>query len=80
MRQIGLTVSEVPSPLNLWMNIPVDKEGKTSWGEPLSKPGDYVILRAEMDCIVAFSACPQDMLPVNGLDMRPTEAHFEVLD
>ena len=31
-------------------------------------------------CIVAFSACPQDMLPVNGLAMHPTEAHFEVLD
>ena len=29
---------------------------------------------------VAFSACPQDLLPVNGLEMRPTEAHFEVLD
>jgi len=38
-----------------------------------------VSLRAEIDCIVAFSACPQDMLPVNGLAMRPTEAHFEVL-
>jgi hypothetical protein len=37
-------------------------------------------LRAEMNCIVAFSACPQDMLPVNGLAMCPTEAHFEVLD
>jgi uncharacterized protein YcgI (DUF1989 family) len=37
-------------------------------------------LRAEMNSILAFSACPQDMLPVNGLAMRPTEAHFEVLD
>jgi uncharacterized protein YcgI (DUF1989 family) len=37
-------------------------------------------LRAEMDCIVAFSACPHDMVPVNGLAMRPTEAHFELLD
>jgi len=39
-----------------------------------------VALRAEMDCVVAFSACPQDLLPINGLAMRPTEAHFEVLD
>jgi uncharacterized protein YcgI (DUF1989 family) len=29
-----------------------------------------------MDCIVAFSACPQDMLPINnGIT---TEAHYEV--
>jgi uncharacterized protein YcgI (DUF1989 family) len=36
-------------------------------------------LRAEMDCLVAFSACPQDMIPINGLGMTPTAAHFEVL-
>lgn len=61
------------------MNIPVAKDGATSWGEPLSKPGDYVVLRAEMDCIVAMSACPQDMLPINGKGMQPTEAHYQVL-
>ena len=79
MRQIGLAVAEVPSPLNLWMNIPVDKEGKTSWGEPLSKPGDYVILRAEMDCIVAMSACPQDILPINGANRQITDIQYQVL-
>ncbi len=31
-----------------------------------------------MDSIVVFSACPQDMLPINnGIT---TEAHFEVFD
>jgi uncharacterized protein YcgI (DUF1989 family) len=38
-----------------------------------------VSLRAEADCIVAFSACPQDIVPINGLALRPTEARFEVL-
>ena len=47
---------------------------------PISTPGGYVTLLAEMDCVAAFSACPQDMVPVNGLAMRPTEAHFEILD
>jgi uncharacterized protein YcgI (DUF1989 family) len=32
-----------------------------------------------MDCVVAFSACPQDMIPINGTSKQPTEAHFEVL-
>ena len=49
----------MPSPLNLWMNIPFAADGTQSWGEPLSKPGDYVILRAELDCIVAMSAYAQ---------------------
>lgn len=79
MRRIGLKAPECPSPLNLWMNIPIAEDGSTGWGEPLSKPGDYVILRAQMDCIVAMSACPQDMLPINGADCVPTEAHYRLL-
>jgi len=79
MRQLGLAVSEVPSPVNLWMNIPVGSDGATQWGEPVSKAGDYVILRAAMDCIVAMSACPQDILPINGAKCSPVEVHYQIL-
>jgi len=79
LRNIGLTAPECPSPLNLWMNIPVDGEGNTTWGVPASKPGDYVVLRAEMDCVVAMSCCPQDILPINGEARAPTEAHYRIL-
>lgn len=65
MRAIGIVDHETSSPLNMWMNIPVSPEGDTSWGEPVSSPGDHVVLRAEMDCIIAMSNCPQDILPVN---------------
>jgi uncharacterized protein YcgI (DUF1989 family) len=78
MRQIGVTPPEVPSPLNLWMNIPVGKDGTTVFAEPVSKAGDYVVLRAAMDCIVAMSACPQDILPINK--GKPVEAHYQILD
>ena len=61
------------------MNIPVGPGGQLSFQPPVSKPGDYVLLRADMDCLAAFSACPQDMVPINGQDCVPTEAHFEVL-
>jgi hypothetical protein len=77
---LGLTAPETPAPLNLFMNIPVVDGNRVEVRPPVSTPGSYVAMRAEMSCIVAFSACPQDMLPVNGLSMRPTEAHFEVLD
>lgn len=79
MRQLGLNVTEVPSPVNLWMNIPVGSDGATQWGVPVSKPGDYVILRAAMDCIVAMSACPQDILPINGKACSPVEVHYQIL-
>ena len=80
LAELGLTSPETPAPLNLFMNIPVVDGNRVEVRPPVSRPGSYVTLRAEMDCIAAFSACPQDMLPVNGPEMRPTEAHFEVLD
>jgi uncharacterized protein YcgI (DUF1989 family) len=76
---LGLEPPETPAPLNLFMNIPVVDGNRVEVRPPVSTPGSYVALRAEMDCIVAFSACPQDLLPVNGLSMQPTEAHFELL-
>ena len=79
MRNIGLSPPECPSPLNMWMNIPVVDGGNTEWGVPASKPGDYVVLRAEMDCVVAMSCCPQDILPINGEAREPTEAHYQIL-
>lgn len=77
MRQLGIKPSECPSPLNLWMNVPVSEEGETGWAQPVSKQGDFVVLTASMDCIVAMSACPQDILPINN--NVPTEAHYQVL-
>ncbi len=79
MQELGLKEPETPSPLNVFMNIPWTDAGGLSFEEPETKPGDYIVLRAEMDCVVAMSACPQDMVPINGADCVPTEAHFEVI-
>ncbi len=79
MKELGLTPPEVPSPLNMWMNIPVKPDHSIGWEAPVSRPGDYVVLRAEMDVIMAFSACPQDILPINGVGLKPVEAHFQIL-
>ena len=80
LAELGLTPPETPSPLNLFMNIPVIDELRVEVRPPVSTPGSYVTLRAELDCIVALSACPQDMIPINGLAMQPTEAHLELID
>ena len=79
LAELGLTPPETPSPWNLFMNIPVDADGSLGFEPPVCNPGDYLILRAEMDCVVAFSACPQDLVPINGRDCIPTEAHFQVI-
>src|SRR5262249_21767095 len=80
LRALGLVPPETPAPLNLFMNIPVIDGNRVEMRPPVSTPSSYVALRAEIDCVVAFSACPQDLLPINGTAMRPTEAHFEVMD
>jgi uncharacterized protein YcgI (DUF1989 family) len=78
LRDIGLVPPETPSPLNLFMNIPWTAAGGLSFEPPVSTPGSYVVLRAEMDLVIAFSACPQDILPINGRGRQPTEAHFSI--
>jgi len=78
LAELGLKVPATPSPLNLFMNIPWTPEGALAWAEPVSPPGSYVRLRAEMDLVIAFSACPQDILPINGVTGKTTEAHFSV--
>ena len=78
MAELGLEPPETPSPLNLFMNIPVHADDSVTFEPPVSHPNDYVDLRAELDCIVAFSACPQDIVPINGLDRKPTGFDFAV--
>ncbi|WP_034945489.1 DUF1989 domain-containing protein [Erwinia oleae] len=77
LNAIGLRAREVPQPLNLWMNIPVRADNSIAWLPTVSKAGDYVEIRAELDCIVVMSACPQDIVPINGCD--PQAIHFSVI-
>jgi uncharacterized protein YcgI (DUF1989 family) len=65
---IGERVPAIPAPFNLWMNIPVAKDGGVEFLPTVSAPGDRVVFRAEMPVIAVISACPQDMSTVNGPD------------
>ncbi len=78
LRDAGLEKPETPSPLNLFMNIPWGTNGELSFEPTVSKAGDYITLRAERDCIVAFSCCPQDIVPINGAEMVPKDAMVEI--
>ena len=57
---------DVPDPFNIFMNTVVDADGRVSIVRPVSKPGDYIALRAEMDCLVCISACPAEHDECNG--------------
>jgi hypothetical protein len=58
--------SPVPAPLNLFMNIPWDMDGNITFEPTVSAAGDSVLFRAEVDVVVIASACPMDIVPING--------------
>jgi uncharacterized protein YcgI (DUF1989 family) len=72
---------ETPCPFNIFQNSQPDgKTGAIEFFPPAAKPGDSVTLRAEMDILIVFSCCPQDLIPVNGPNGgEPREAHFEII-
>jgi uncharacterized protein YcgI (DUF1989 family) len=83
MMELGVTPPfPIPASWNIFMNIPVlDDRNSLDFRPTECKPGDYIVIRAEMDCFVAFSACPQDILPIHGEGgAPPKDAHFQVLD
>ncbi len=75
---IGLAVAGTPAPFNLWMNTPVRADGTIDWLPTVSRAGDVLRFRALVDCVAVLSACPQDITPINGRDVSPTELHVEV--
>ena len=77
LRKLGIQLDFCPCPLNLWMNTPI-VDNKAHWLPPLSKAGDYVVLEAHFDCVVVMSACPQDILPINGKNCVPSDIKYKV--
>ena len=78
LRDLGIAPPSLPSPLNLFMNVPWSPDGSLRYEPPVSRPGDLVRLRAETDLVVIMSACPQDLTPVNGAAQCPVDTHFQV--
>lgn len=77
LAELGLERAAVPSPLNLFMHV--SSEGGTLELLPsVSRPGDQVVLRAERELVVVLSACPQDLVPINGPALEPRDVGVEI--
>ena len=82
MQELGVTLGfKIAGSWNIFMNIPVQQDRNSLGFLPTRcEPGQFVVLQAQMDCYVAFSACPQDILPINGEGgALPKDCHFQVL-
>jgi urea carboxylase-associated protein 1 len=62
---------DMVSNINWFMNVPVESDGSLGIVDGISAPGMYVELRAEMDCLVVVSNCPQINNPCNGFNPTP---------
>lgn len=80
LKELGYEVPFLPAPLNLFMNIPVSPSGQLSFEPSPARPGDAVTLQAVQDVVVVLSACPQDLVPINGKEMRPSDVAVDGLD
>lgn len=76
---IGKSLGCTPAPFNLFMNVAVGPDSEVIRAAPVSRPGDYVRFRADMDVIVVMSACPQDVTPINGDDCTPRDIQYAVV-
>lgn len=82
MFDIGLTPPRRNlASFNIFMNIRVQGDGNTLATLPTeSRPGDAVTLRADMDCFVALSACPQDIVKIQGKhDNTPRDVALQIV-
>lgn len=71
----GIKPDAIPVAFNIFMNVPIDPStGRVSVLAPRSRAGDYIRLRASIDCIVGLTAC--SAYASNGGSFKPI--HYAV--
>ena len=72
----GLGWKDIVPNINWFMTVPVAIGGRAAIATGTSRPGDHVVLRAEMEVLAVISNCPQVLNPCN--DFNPTAIAVEV--
>jgi len=75
LEKFNIQPDDVPTAFNIFMNVQFASDGKLSVEPPLSKAGDYVLFEAQMDLIVALTACSAE--DSNGGSFKPI--HYEII-
>jgi uncharacterized protein len=72
----GIDPALIPDPFNLFTKTIVSDERDLVICEPASRAGDHIDLRAEVDCIVGLTACPEDLSDCNGRHCTAIDARI----
>lgn len=76
LQPYNIAIDDIPSAFNIFMNVQFDAQGKLKVLPPTTKPGDMVRFKAQMDLIVALTACSAE--DSNGGAFKPI--HYIVTD
>ena len=72
----GVTPDRIPTAFNCFMNVPVDgATGKLRVLPPISKAGDCITFRAQMDLIIGLTACSAP--DSNGGTFKPIQYRID---
>lgn len=67
----GVSPDMIPTTFNIFMNVLVLPNGELRIDPPPSRPGDYIVLRAEADLIVGVTACSAEKS--NNYSFKPID-------
>jgi uncharacterized protein len=71
LERFGVGEDDIPTTFNVFMNVEVLRSGEIVIGPPLSKPGDFIDLRAEMNLVVGVTACSAEKS--NNHSLKPID-------
>jgi uncharacterized protein YcgI (DUF1989 family) len=71
LERFGVGADEIPTTFNVFMNVEVLPPGEIAIGTPLSRPGDFIDLRAEKTLLVGVTACSAEKS--NNHSLKPID-------
>jgi uncharacterized protein YcgI (DUF1989 family) len=76
LQPYGVIDGELPMPFNIFQNVAIHADGRMEVQAPLSRAGDALLMRADMDLLIAVSACSVDRSACNGFN--PSAIDIEI--
>lgn len=65
-----ISPDDIPDVFNVFMNVAIEGNNMII-KPPIATKSDYIDMAAEMDCLVAISACPSDKAETNAGKVKP---------
>jgi len=53
----GIEAWQIPTAFNIFMNVPIARDGKLEVLPPVARKGDFIIFKSQMDVLIGLTAC-----------------------